>query len=283
MARRSILPAALLAAVLAAPLAAQPMSDGEACLEGSRDADLDAALCSRALAGPDLAPPTAAALLTGRARALIRLSALAPARRDLDRAIALNPVSAQAHLLRGILQRRSAAMDGALADLDRALALNPHFVAAWAQRGALRQQSGRADRALADYDHALALRAGQSTALFMKATLRFQQGDFQAAADLFRGVLAQSPVQYPVAALWLAAAVRRQGGDGGGAIEPYRWWWADGVWPTPLVALLAGETNLPPAVTASEQTAAGERALGAFFIAQWLFAEGQPAAARRWL
>ena len=83
-----------------------------------------------------------AALLTARASALARLGDPRAAETELGQALALNPHSAQAHLLRGLIRRGrgDAPIPVILADLDRAVALNPFFVHALAQRGAVAQQ-----------------------------------------------------------------------------------------------------------------------------------------------
>mgnify|MGYP001500478483 CR=1 FL=1 len=108
--------------LMAAPGArGQPMNDGEACLEGNGQSLLDEAYCRRALSRPGLAAAERAALLTARAAALARLGEGREAGIEIARALALNPGSAQAHFVRGVL-----APNG-MADLDRAIALNPFF------------------------------------------------------------------------------------------------------------------------------------------------------------
>ncbi len=269
----------------AAPLAAQPMSDGEACLEGSGRVHLDEAYCRRALSKPDLPAPERAALLTSRTSALLRLGDHDAAATDLARALALNPGSAKAHLLRGLMRRNAgaAAMDIVLADMDRAISLNPFFAEAMAQRGMVHLQTGDQDAALVDFDRALSIQPLSSSALFFKGVLRFQQRRFALAEGLFRRVLALAPVQHPIAALWLAAAAANQGGAAARALQPYLWWWEDGVWPAPLVQLWAGTVDADAAAAALTTQGQDARAQGAFFLAQWYLAKGEEAAARKLL
>jgi hypothetical protein len=100
---------------------------------------------------------------------------------------------------------------------------------------------------------------------------------------LFRAVLALTPVRHPIAALWLAAATARQGEDAAAALQPYSWWWEDGVWPSPLVNLWSGAAGPDAAATAILRQTGGLRAQGAFFLGQWYLVRGDAVAARAWL
>ncbi len=262
------------------PAHGQPMSDGEACLEGSGRAQMDEAICRRALSRSDIPGIERSALLTARAGALANLGETDEALAEIGRALALNDGSANAYFLRGLLRRGGS---GALDDLDRAIALNPYFVDALAQRGAVHMRSGAEGVALRDLEAALAINPRSSAALFYKGVLRFRQGRFALAEALFRRVLALSPIQHPIASLWLAAAVGRQGRDGAAEIAPYRWWWQDELWPAPLVALWAGDAA-PDAVGETIRTLRGDQgAQGAFFLGQWYLSRGRAAAAQGWL
>lgn len=270
---------------LCTPAAAQLRGDGEACLESSGQAHLDEAYCRRALSRQDLAPVERAALLTARASALLSLGDATAAGAALANALVLNPASAKAYLLRGLMRRGAMEYDqgSVLGDLNQAIALNPFYTDALAYRGALHFQAGDLPAALANYDRALALQPRSSQALFYKGVLHFQQGDFALAGDRFREVLALAPVQHPIAALWLAAAVARQGGDARAALKPYSWWWEDGTWPAPLVQLWAGATDLSPVMAVLAAQGGDARAQGAFFIAQWHLAKGNVVAGQEWL
>ncbi len=258
----------------------QTKGDGEACLMGSGRVHLDEAYCRRALSRQDLAPAERSALLTSQAAALLSLGDGEAAGAALAQALALNPASAKAYLLRGLTQT---SLPMALMDLNRAIALNPFFADALAYRGRLYLQAADPTAALADFAHALSLEPRSSLALFFKGVLRFRQGRFDLAADLFVEVLALSPVRHPIAVLWLAAATARQGADGRAALEPYLWWWEDGVWPAPLVQLWAGTGTLQQAITAlMAQRSDDTRSQGAFFVSEWYLAKGEQAAARQW-
>ncbi|MFP6746382.1 MAG: tetratricopeptide repeat protein [Alphaproteobacteria bacterium] len=171
----------------------------------------------------------------------------------------------------------------AVADLNRAVALNPFFADALAHRGAAHLRTGDENSALADFDRALAVRPKSSLALFLKAVVRFKQGRFDRAGQLFRAVLALTPVRHPIAALWFAAATARQGDDAAAALRPYLWWWEDGVWPSPLVKLWSGAARPDAAATAILRLSGDRRAQGAFFLGQWYLVQGDAVAARAWL
>jgi tetratricopeptide (TPR) repeat protein len=136
-----------------------------------------------------------------------------------------------------------------------------------------------------------------SLVLFAQGVLYFRQGRFDRAAARFRRVLALSPVRHPMAALWLAAALARQGGDAsrkGGdasrqgddpatALAPFLWWWEDGIWPAPLVQLWSGRIGPAAAIVAVMKQIGPVRAQGAFFIGQWYLAHGDRMTAEQWL
>ena len=167
--------------------------------------------------------------------------------------------------------------------MDRAISLNPFFAEAMAQRGMVHLQAGDQGAALADFDRALSIQPRASSALFFKGVLRFQQQRFAQAEGLFRRVLALAPVQHPIAALWLAAAAAHQGGAAERVLEPYSWWWEDGVWPAPLVQLWAGTVDADAATAALTTQDQDARAQGAFFLAQWYLVKGDEASAQKLL
>ncbi|MBT4489275.1 MAG: tetratricopeptide repeat protein, partial [Rhodospirillaceae bacterium] len=243
----------------------QPMNDGEACLEGSGKAVVDEAYCRRALSRRGLADVERAALLVARAGALANLDEVPGALTEITRALVLNPGSAKAYLLRALLIRD---VEAKLRDLDRAVALNPYFTDALAHRGAAYLRQGDERAALADFDQALSIRPRSSLALFFKGVLRFKQARYGAAETLFRRVLALAPVQHPIAALWLAAAVGRQGHKTAPVMQPYLWWWESGVWPSPLMQLWSGALGSDAAGAAVLARNGDARAQGAFFLAQ---------------
>ena len=265
---------------MAAPVRGQPIGDGEACLEGSGWAILDEAYCRRALFNKGLGAVARAALLTARAGALANLGEREEAFAHIAHALSLNPASAQAYFVRGVLASEPAA---GLADLSRAIALNPYFADAFAHRGVAHLQTGAEAVAQLDFDRALGLQPETSPALFAKGVLRFRQGRFERARALFEKALRLSPVRHPMAALWLAATAARLGGDPAAVLAPFLWWWEGDGWPAPLVGLWSGRIGPAAAIVAVMGQAGPVRAQGAFFVGQWYLATGKDGLARQWL
>ncbi len=111
-------------------------------------------------------------------RGLVKLHAgdLAEARRDLDRALALDPDYTPGLCYRGVVHYLLREYPAALADLDRAIALAPATSGAYRDRGkvklALRDEVG----ALADFDRAVALDPGSDAGALRAAVWR-DRGD----------------------------------------------------------------------------------------------------------
>ncbi len=101
----------------------------------------------------ELAPDNAAALVGRASLNLDRRRDLAM--EDLNRAISLDPKSADAYFWRG--QARYAANDaeGADADLSKTIELDPSYSEAYRYRGWYRERAGKHDDAVADYRRAL--------------------------------------------------------------------------------------------------------------------------------
>jgi tetratricopeptide (TPR) repeat protein len=86
------------------------------------------------------------------------------ARADLERAVALNPRSADAHLARATLRMSSGALNEALDDVDRAIALRPRYASAYNLRCGMVMRLGRPEKAIADCEKAVALDPGNHEA-----------------------------------------------------------------------------------------------------------------------
>jgi len=77
---------------------------------------------------------------------------------SFDRALALRPDDAEAHINRGNALRELKRIDEALASYDRAIAVRPDYVEAFNNRSVMLQELRQFDEALASLDRALALR-----------------------------------------------------------------------------------------------------------------------------
>jgi tetratricopeptide (TPR) repeat protein len=119
-------------------------------------------------------------------RGLVKLHTddLAGARRDLDRALELDPSYTPGLCYRGVVNYRLREYPAALADLDRALADDPRLSGAYRDRGKVQLALGDEAAALADFDRAIELDP-RSEAHLWRGALRSDRGDARGAlADL---------------------------------------------------------------------------------------------------
>ncbi len=120
------------------------------------------------------------------ARGQVKLHAhdLAGAKRDLDRALKLDPSYTPGLCYRGVVSYRLQDHPAALADLDRALAIDPRLSGAYRDRGKVKLALGDEEGALADFDRAI-VRDPRSEALLWRGAMRSDRGDAGGAlADL---------------------------------------------------------------------------------------------------
>ncbi|MDX3639666.1 tetratricopeptide repeat protein [Streptomyces sp. MB09-02B] len=178
---------------------AQALSDAgdqtEAEAVGAWGRDLLAALAEE----PDGVLPALALLLT---------------RADLDA-----PVRARAHGVRGRELRWAGEYDRALAEYDRAVALDPESADAYQGRGITRRRLGAHAAALADVDRADALRPGTAHTLGVRGDILHAMGRYEEAVAAFDRVLDLDPAHR------LAMASRGQSrhhlGDDEGALADF--------------------------------------------------------------
>ena len=257
----------------------------DACLDGRGGPELSARLCTFALHGLD-DQASRATVLAARARHRLALGETDQALRDTDAALAANPASARALVLRGMVLQVLGRADDALAAFAEASHLNPFDADAASHSGALRLARGDAAGARADLDAALDADASHAEALALAGLVDMHDGDFSAAARRFEEGARQSPVRLPYAAVWLALSSGRADGDIPKTLAPYAWWWDDGGWPRPVVRTLMGELA-PEALERQLQDnnalSSAQRAQGYFVLAQQAIAGGRHEKGLDWL
>lgn len=86
-----------------------------------------------------------------------------------DKAIRLNPRSAEAYQGRGMAYNETGQNERALKDYDAALALNPQYAEAYFNRGNVYSDLGQHERALKDYDEAIRLDPNHNGAVFNRS------------------------------------------------------------------------------------------------------------------
>jgi serine/threonine protein kinase len=143
---------------------------------------------------PPAAPPTAPSeleQLLDRANELTRARDFRGAATILDRAVALDPESAQAFDLRGYARFCLGEFAAAKKDATRAMELKPSLVTAWGTRADSEMQAKEWDAAIADYTHTLELTPGAAKPHFgrgscfaAKGNLRLAVVDYDRALEL---------------------------------------------------------------------------------------------------
>lgn len=137
-----------------------------------------------------------------------------------DRALALHPGDAAVHRELGMHRYASGDVDGAIASFLTATSLLPDDAGLWASLGGLYLASGDRGRAVAAFNRSLSIQPGYA-ALSNLGTLRYGEGDYAAAASLYRQAALLDPGDFRI---WgnLGDAASAAGGNGtGDAAEAY--------------------------------------------------------------
>jgi tetratricopeptide (TPR) repeat protein/predicted Ser/Thr protein kinase len=170
---------------------------------------------ARANSAVELDPGSATAVYV---RGVMRLflNEDAGARADFDRVLELDPTSAMALANRALLKQRAGDLDGAIADATRGIEIDPAPANLWGNRGRARLDKGDLDGAIADLGRAI--EHGPIAQFYGNRGLaRLRKGDLRGAlADDEKGV-ALDPGD---AVVWAGLGrVRGDLGDHAGAIE----------------------------------------------------------------
>jgi tetratricopeptide (TPR) repeat protein len=136
------------------------------------------------------------------------------------RALALDPLLAEAHNNLGNIRREQGDLAGAIACYARCLALRPNFAMAHDNLGIALLQSGQAEAAAASHRRAVALDGQNAVSHFNLGNALLQQENDAAAIASFRTALALQP-NFGQAHLNLGNALRRLG-DLPGAMACYQ-------------------------------------------------------------
>ncbi len=112
---------------------------------------------------------------------------------DLDKAIEIDPYTAQSFSVRGLLYLQQKEYNKALADLDEAIRLDPYFTGNYINRGLVKYHLNDLRGAMADYDRVIEMDANNLIARFNRGLLRAQVGDNNRAISDFDKVLELDP------------------------------------------------------------------------------------------
>lgn len=280
--------ASLAIALPAGPLAAQMVAPDAVglCFEGSANPELDVQYCGIAIESGELSGRSLATLYAQRGRAYIEIARADQAKLDFERALALNPLSADAYHGRGLAHHAAGDFAAAIRDFDVALELSPSFVEALRSRATARLYQGDLAAAIRDFDAELRRVPLDDVGRILRGLAYYASGQHvQAVEDLAAATAEGYP--YRFLPLWLFLAQARSGIDGGAGLAAARNELEPRKWPAPLfdhylgdadaASVIAALAALPPSV---QQTRRGEAHL---FIGESARLAGDATAARQHL
>lgn len=137
--------------------------------------------------------PNRAGLYASRAITYINLFELEQARRDIDRALALDSDLAIAWTLSGELHELQGQCGAALLAFNRAVELKPGWAVTYLDRGGLYQEMNQMDLARKDIDKAVELGRGSPVYALLRGRLRFALGDREGAQVDYEPALRYAP------------------------------------------------------------------------------------------
>jgi tetratricopeptide (TPR) repeat protein len=135
---------------------------------------------------PIAVPDPRAATYANLGNAMSDTGKAAEGARMLERAVAVSPNFAEAHLALGHVRLKSGDSAAAEASYRRAIELGAPQSAAWNNLGLIAARAGRRAEAMAAFDRALAINARDTNALHNLARMRFANGEHAWAATLYR-------------------------------------------------------------------------------------------------
>jgi tetratricopeptide (TPR) repeat protein len=160
----------------------------------------------------DLRAPYVERAYVNRGLAHLEARRLEAARADLERAVALNPRSPDAHLSRGTYRMRAGLMAQALEDFDAAVALDPGYASPYNKRCVAKASLRRMAEALSDCDRAVTLDPADYEAWINRGVVQRALGRREDAAASYERALDVNPgsgsAHYNYAVLLLDAGRR---------------------------------------------------------------------------
>lgn len=140
-------------------------------------------------------PPVVAIIYANRAVAYRDLGEPAAALRDLDKAVALDPDSAELIRARGTIHLRMKQYERAIADFDTAIRLDPRNIDAILGRGNANAERGRIDLALQDYNLATQRNPTVPDPFFNRGRVHLMKRDYQNAVLEFSQAIRLNPTR----------------------------------------------------------------------------------------
>ena len=178
---------------------------------------------------------------------------------------------AQLHLSRGVEWASKGEPDRAIADFDTSLKLKPNDAVVHHARAVEYAVKGDFPRAITDLDTAIKLDPKAEGVFFARGRTRFYMGDYARAASDIEAENKARPNLY--IALWAYLARKRAGANDAEVLLERETRRLRNGWPTPVIALYMGSTNLESVtIAAGDPDPARQRELRCeadFFIAHW--------------
>ena len=137
--------------------------------------------CNRAIDSGRLSPQHLVVAYFDRGSAQLQKGAVDAGIEDLDEAIRLDPLYADAFSNRALARRMKGQLEKAFADANAALKITPRHARALLQRGATYLVQGDGNKALADLDEAIRLDPGLQAAWNIRGLLRRAARDWDRA------------------------------------------------------------------------------------------------------
>jgi lipoprotein NlpI len=229
--------AACLALVSPQMARAQPQSDAQQCKSVNNNPDLAIKHCSAAIDSKKFSGGALADLYTSR----------------------------------GVEWSVKGETDRAIADFDASLKLVPGNASVLHARAVELAVRGDYARAITDLDATLKLNPKASGAYFARGRARFYMGDFANAANDIETELKSRPNAYT--AIWVYLARARQNPEDAAVQLERDSRRVRGGWPSPVIALYAGSSNVESVIIAARDTDPARdreiRCEANFYIAQW--------------
>ena len=262
---------------------------GMASAQPAASPDTAADLC-RSATNPDLAIKACTAAIDTRktsnemlATWHVQRGAQWSSKGDYDRAIAdhtaalkLHTNVSNANYYRGAAWSQKGEVDRAIADFDTAAKLRPDDPVVFHARGIELSVKGDYVRVFADFDKALQLDAKAVGVHFARGRTRFYASDFARAASDLETAFEARPNTYT--ALWLFLARKRGGNDDADDLLERETRRMRGGWPSPVIALYMGRTNVESVNIAANSEPSQRREMRCeadFYVAQSYIIKGE--------
>ena len=152
-----------------------------------------------------------------RAQMYLELNDTTRAMADLNKAIEIDPYTAQSFSARGLLYFQQKEFNKALADLDESIRLDPYFSGNYINRGLVKYNLNDLRGAMADYDRVIEMEENNLIALFNRGLLRAQVADNNRAIRDFDKVIELEPEN--IIAYLNRAMLQNETGNKAGALN----------------------------------------------------------------